>query len=128
MIEWFSTQRQMSWLLIFVLSKFTFRNLACACVVCWGLRARESKNEEASLFFKKELFLYLLCFFSSLNNITTFGKFSIQQYATPPKPIFGPIDPNMVWPVSYFLKWKKKVKKMQSLDHTNYVKKERTMK
>ena len=80
--------------------KFTFRNLACACVVCWGLRARESKNEEADNFFKKELLSYLLCFFSTLNNIKTFEKFSIQRYATPPKPIFGPIDPFMVWPDS----------------------------
>ena len=59
---------------------------------------RKQKRRGSS---KKALLSYLLCFFSTLNNIKTFEKFSIQRYATPPKPIFGPIDPFMVWPVSY---------------------------
>ena len=41
-----------------------------------GHRARERKNEEACLFFKKELLSYLQCSFSIWNNIKNFEKFS----------------------------------------------------
>ena len=61
----------------------------------FGVLSTQKQNKEACLFFEKELLLYLLCSFSILNNIKTFKKFSIQWYATPSKPIFGPIDPFM---------------------------------
>jgi len=58
----------------------------------------KAKNER--WLFKKVLLSYLLCSLSCNNNIKTFENLSpasnMQQ--TPPKPIFGPIDPFMVWP------------------------------
>ena len=62
------------------------------CRLLGALSMRKQKRR-GLLFFKKELLSYLLCYFSILNNIKPFENFSIQRYATPPKPIFGPIDP-----------------------------------
>ena len=72
------------------------------CRLLGGAEHAKAKTKEAFGFFKKELLSYLLCTFSIKNNIKTFEKFSIQRYATPPKPIFGPIDPFMVWPNLFY--------------------------
>ena len=58
---------------------------------------RKQKQRVLSIFKKRAALISVVLFFSFKQH-KNLRKFSIERYATPPQPIFGPIDPFMaIW-------------------------------